>query len=194
MSINLQKGQRISLEKDGGGELKHIIVGLGWDVAGEGEDFDCDASAILCDANGKAPGGVHKGSGDVVFYNNLTHSSGAVHSTGDNRTGEGEGDDEQLIVNLDKVPAQYQKIVFVVTIYEAGKKGQHFGLIDNSFIRIVDADTNKEIMRYNLAERYNGKKSMIFGEMYRKDGKWKFTAIGEGVNDDGIAELAQRYL
>jgi tellurium resistance protein TerD len=195
MSVNLQKGQKISLEKDGGGDLRQVVVGLGWDTADTGDDFDLDASAILCGADGKM---VKKGAGgnmpvDFVFYNNQKHPSGSVWSTGDNRTGEGDGDDEQLIVVLPKVPAEYQRIVFVVTIYEASKKGQHFGLVNNAFIRIVDADTNKELMKYNLSEKYQGKKSMIFGEIYRKDDKWKFSAIGEGLNDEGVGAISGRY-
>jgi stress response protein SCP2 len=188
MSINLEKGQRISLEKDGGGVLKKVIVGLGWDVADGGPEIDCDASAILCGANGKITD-----KKDVVFYNNKNHPSGSVYSTGDNRTGEGEGDDEQLIVDLSKVSMQYEKIVFVVTIYEASKRKQDFGQINNAFIRIVDADTNKEIMKYNLSEKYPGKTAMIFGEIYRKDGAWKFTALGQATEDGSIVEMASRY-
>jgi tellurium resistance protein TerD len=188
MSINLQKGQKINLEKDGGGDLRQVVVGLGWDTADTGDDFDLDASAILCGENGKM---IRKG--DFVFYNNLKHPSGSVWSTGDNRTGEGEGDDEQLIVVLPKVPNEYQKIIFVVTIYQATEKGQHFGQVNNAFIRIVDSDTNKELMKYSLTEKYQGKRSMIFGEIYRKDGKWKFNAIGEGLADDGIGAISERY-
>jgi stress response protein SCP2 len=188
LSINLQKGQRVNLEKDGGGALNKVIVGLGWDVASGGPDIDCDASAILCGANGQIIR-----TGDVVFYNAQKHSSGSVYSTGDNRTGAGEGDDEQIIVDLKKVPSEYEKIVFVVTIYEATVRKQHFGLINNAFIRIVDAETNREIMKYNLSENYPGKTAMIFAEIYRKDGKWKFNAIGQATDDDGIAPVSRRY-
>ena len=153
MSISLQKGQKISLEKDGGGELRQVVVGLGWDTADTGADFDLDASAILCGANGKMINGK-----DFVFYNNQKHPSGSVWSTGDNRTGEGDGDDEQLIVDLPKVPQNYEKIVFVVTIYQATEKKQHFGLVNNAFIRIVDSDTKKELLKYNLSETSQGKK------------------------------------
>jgi stress response protein SCP2 len=188
MSVNLQKGQRVNLEKDGGGALKKVIVGLGWDIADGGPDIDCDASAILCGADGKMTD-----SKDVVFYNNQKHPSKSVYSTGDNRTGEGEGDDEQIIVDLKKVPSKYQKIVFVVTIYNAHENKQDFGQIQNAFIRIIDADANKELMKYSLSESYPGKTAMIFGEIYRKDDSWKFSAIGEGTNDDGISEIARRY-
>ncbi|MHC6202374.1 TerD family protein [Breznakiellaceae bacterium SP9] len=189
MSISLQKGQKISLEKDGGGELRQVIVGLGWDTAETGATFDLDASAILLTAKGKMAS-----SKDFVYYNNKKHASGAVWSTGDNLTGEGEGDDEQLIVDLPKVPREYDKIVFVVSIYDAAKKKQHFGLVNNAFIRIVDTDSNKELMKYSLSDSYQGKKSMIFAEIYRKDGKWKFAAIGEALDDDGVRALSQRYL
>jgi stress response protein SCP2 len=188
MSVNLQKGQKISLEKDGGGDLRQVVVGLGWDTADTGDDFDLDASAILCGENGKMIR-----ASDCVYFGNKKHPSGSVWSTGDNLTGEGEGDDEQLIVVLTKVPAEYQKIVFVVTIYQATEKGQQFGQVNNAFIRIVDSDTNKELMKYSLSEKYQGKKSMIFGEIYRKDDKWKFNAIGEGLTDDGIRAISNRY-
>jgi stress response protein SCP2 len=188
LSINLQKGQRVNLEKDGGGALNRVVVGLGWDVASGGPDIDCDASAILCGANGQIIR-----TGDTVFYNNKKHPSGSVYSTGDNRTGAGEGDDEQIIVDLKKVPSEYEKIVFVVTIYQAAERRQHFGLINNAFIRIVDAETNREIMKYDLSENYPGKTAMIFAEIYRKDGKWKFSAIGQATDDGGIAPMAMRY-
>ncbi|MDR0558019.1 MAG: TerD family protein [Treponema sp.] len=188
MSINLTKGQRVDLSKDDGGALRKVVAGLGWDVADNGPDIDCDASAILCGANGKTIR-----AGDVVFYNQPKHPSGSVYSTGDNLTGEGEGDDEQLIVDLAKVPSEYEKIVFVVTIYQAKERNQHFGLINNAFIRIVDAETNKEIMKYNLSENYPGKTGMIFGEIYRKDGKWKFNAIGQATDDGGITSMSARF-
>jgi stress response protein SCP2 len=188
MSISLTKGQRIDLSKDGGGTLKKVVVGLGWDVADKGPDIDCDASAILCGANGKTIR-----TGDVVFYNNKKHPSGSVYSTGDNLTGAGEGDDEQLVVDLSKVPAEYEKIAFVVTIYQAKERKQHFGLISNAFIRFVDAETSKEIMRYDLSEGYPGKTGVIFGEIYRKDGKWKFSAIGQATDDGSIVSMAARF-
>jgi stress response protein SCP2 len=188
MSISLQKGQPVSLEKDTGASLKKVVVGLGWDVADDGPEIDCDASAILCGANGKIIR-----AGDLVFYNAQKHPSGSVYSTGDNRTGEGEGDDEQLVVDLEKVPKEYEKIVFVVTIYESVKRKQHFGLINNAFIRIVDTETDKEIMKYDISEKYPGKTAMIFAEMYRQDGKWKFNAIGQATEDEGIVSMSKRF-
>jgi stress response protein SCP2 len=188
MSVNLQKGQRINLEKDGGGDLKQVVVGLGWDAARGGLNIDCDASAFLCKVDGKLAG-----LNDVVYFGNTSHSSKAVQHTGDNLTGAGEGDDEQIIVKLADIPAQFDKIVFVVNIYKANERKQHFGMIKNAFIRIVDSDTRKELMKYNLSESYDSMTAMIFGEMYRKDGKWKFNAVGQPTQDNSISELAKRY-
>ncbi len=195
MSVNLQKGQKVDLTKGNSG-LKALVVGLGWDEAprkfslfSRRQDIDCDASAILVDAqSGKLRGPV-----DVVYYGNLTHRTGAVRHCGDNLTGAGDGDDEQIIVELNKVPADFSKIVFVVTIYKARERNQQFGMIKNAFIRIVDADTGKELCKYNLSENYEGKTAMIFGEVYRYNGEWKFGAIGEPTTDDGIAEMAARF-
>ena len=195
MSVNLQKGQKVDLTKGNSG-LKTLIVGLGWDEAPRGfslfskhEDIDCDASALMINGStGKLMGAV-----DVVYFGNLTHRSGSVHHCGDNLTGAGDGDDEQLIVELTKVPADFDKIVFVVNIYQAAQRKQHFGMIKNAFIRIVDADTGVELCKYNLSENYNGKTAMIFGEVYRYNGEWKFGAIGEPTNDNSISELAAKY-
>lgn len=195
MSVNLQKGQKVDLTKGNAG-LKALVVGLGWDEArkrfplfSKRQDIDCDASAILINAQtGKLAGTV-----DVVYYGNLTHKTGAVRHCGDNLTGAGDGDDEQIIVELNKVPADYSKIVFVVTIYQASERNQQFGMIKNAFIRIVDADTGKELCKYNLSESYEGKTAMIFGEVYRHNGEWKFGAIGEPTNDNGIAGMAARF-
>lgn len=195
MSVNLQKGQKVDLTKGNSG-LKALVVGLGWDESprkfslfSRRQDIDCDASAILVDAqSGKLRGPV-----DVVYYGNLTHRTGAVRHCGDNLTGAGDGDDEQIIVELNKVPADFSKIVFVVTIYKARERNQQFGMIKNAFIRIVDADTGKELCKYNLSENYEGKTAMIFGEVYRYNGEWKFGAIGEPTTDDGIAEMAARF-
>jgi len=195
MSVNLQKGQKVDLTKGNSG-LKALVVGLGWDEAprkfslfSRRQDIDCDASAILINAqSGKLRGPV-----DVVYYGNLTHRTGAVRHCGDNLTGAGDGDDEQIIVELNKIPADFSKIVFVVTIYKARERNQQFGMIKNAFIRIVDADTGKELCKYNLSENYEGKTAMIFGEVYRYNGEWKFGAIGEPTTDDGIAEMAARF-
>lgn len=195
MSVNLQKGQKVDLTKSNSG-LKAIVVGLGWDEAPRGfslfskrQDIDCDASAILINgATGKLNGAI-----DVVYYGQLMHRSGAIRHCGDNLTGAGDGDDEQIIVELTKVPAEYSKIVFVVTIYQARERKQHFGMIKNAFIRIVDADTGKELCKYNLSENYEGKTAMVFGEVYRYNGEWKFGAIGEPTNDNGISDMAARF-
>ena len=194
MSVNLQKGQKVDLTKGNSG-LKTLVVGLGWDEAPrkfslftKHEDIDCDASALLL-KNGKLTGNV-----DVVYYGNLTHRSGAVRHCGDNLTGAGDGDDEQIIVELTKVPAEYDKIVFTVNIYHAYQRKQHFGMIRNAFIRVVDADSGKELCKYNLSENYDGKTAMIFGEVYRYNGEWKFGAIGEPTNDPSINETVQRYI
>lgn len=198
MSVNLQKGQRVDLRKDassGGGELKRVMVGLGWDEVKKGgffrkqQDIDCDATAFLCNENGKIVGGAN----DIVYFGNLKHSSNSVVHQGDNLTGAGEGDDEQILVNLEMVPANYSKIVFVVNIYKARERAQHFGMIQNAFIRICDNETNKELLRYNLSENYDSMTAMVFGEIYRSANGWKFNAIGQPTHDDGIAELAKRY-
>lgn len=195
MSVNLQKGQKVDLTKGNAG-LKSLVVGLGWDEApkkfslfSKQEDIDCDASAILISANsGKLAGPI-----DVVYYGQLQHRSGAVRHCGDNLTGAGDGDDEQIIVELNRVPAEYSKIVFVVTIYQARERKQQFGMIRNAFIRVVDADTGAELCKYDLSENYEGKTAMIFGEVYRYNNEWKFGAIGEPTNDNGIADMAARF-
>ena len=195
MSVNLQKGQKVDLTKGNAG-LKSLVVGLGWDEApkkfslfSKQEDIDCDASAILINAQtGKLNGPI-----DVVYYGQLMHRSGAVRHCGDNLTGQGDGDDEQIIVELTKVPEDYSKIVFVVTIYQARERKQQFGMIKNAFIRVVDADTGTELCKYNLSENYDGKTAMVFGEVYRYNGEWKFGAIGEPTNDNGIADIAARF-
>ena len=195
MSVNLQKGQKVDLTKGNAG-LKSLVVGLGWDEApkkfslfSKQEDIDCDASAILItESTGKLAGPI-----DVVYYGQLQHRRGAILHCGDNLTGAGDGDDEQIIVELNRVPADYNKIVFVVTIYQARERKQQFGMIRNAFIRIVDADTGSELCKYNLSENYEGKTAMIFGEVYRYNGEWKFGAIGEPTNDNGIADIAARF-
>ena len=194
MSISLQKGQKVSLSKDNAG-LSKVIVGLGWDevkqkggfFAPKPKPIDCDASALLL-KNGKlvAPE-------DVVFFGNLNHKSGTVRHMGDNLTGAGDGDDEQIIVDLASVPAEYDRIIVVVNIYQAVQRKQHFGMIENAFIRLVDARNNSEMLKYNLTENYSGMLAMIFGEIYRHNGEWKFNAIGQGTNDPGVGELARRY-
>lgn len=195
MSVNLQKGQKVDLTKGNAG-LKTLVVGLGWDEApkkfslfAKQEDIDCDASAILINANTKKL----MGPVDVVYFGNLTHRSGAVRHCGDNLTGAGEGDDEQIIVELTRVPQDFDRIVFVVNIYQAMQRKQHFGMIKNAFIRVVDADTGNELCKYNLSENYDGMTAMVFGEVYRYNGEWKFGAIGEPTHDNSVGELAARY-
>lgn len=195
MSISLQKGQKVSLSKDHAG-LSRIVVGLGWDevqkkgglFAPKPQAIDCDASAIML-RNGKF---VDKD--DVVYFGNLTHSTGTVKHMGDNLTGAGEGDDEQIIIDLANVPQMYDRIVIVVNIYQAVSRRQHFGMIRNAFIRLVDAGNNNEMCKYNLTDDYSGMTAMIFGEVYRHNGEWKFNAIGQGTNDPGLVELTRRYL
>ena len=195
MSVNLQKGQKVDLTKGNAG-LKTLVVGLGWDEApkkfslfAKQEDIDCDASALLINANTKKL----MGPVDVVYFGNLTHRSGSVRHCGDNLTGAGDGDDEQIIVELTRVPQDFDRIVFVVNIYQANQRKQHFGMIKNAFIRVVDADTGKELCKYNLSENYDGMTAMVFGEVYRYNGEWKFGAIGEPTHDNSIGELAARY-
>ena len=195
MAVNLQKGQKIDLTKTNAG-LKKVMVGLGWDEApkkfglfgGRTQDIDCDAVALVL-SDDKL-----KSNDDVVFYNNLTHKTHCILHQGDNLTGGGDGDDEQIQVFLSDLPAQYNKIVFAVTIYEAYKRNQHFGMIRNAFIRIVNADNREELCRFNLSDNYDGKTAMIFGELYRHNGEWKFNAVGEGTTDDGVAALVKRFI
>lgn len=194
MSVKLQKGQKVSLTKETPG-LTSIVVGLGWDEVEQKKGFfspkpqaiDCDAFALLL-TNGKLV--TNK---DIVYFGNLEHSSGSVKHMGDNLTGEGEGDDEQIIIDLNRIPAQYDKIVIAVNIYSAAKRKQHFGMIRNAFIRLVDAKSNREMCIYNLTENYPGMTAMYFGEVYRYNGEWKFNAIGQGTTDGSISEFAKRF-
>lgn len=195
MSVSLTKGQKISLTKENAG-LNQIMIGLGWDevqqsrglFARKKQEVDCDASALVV-SNGKL---LRKD--DLVYFGNLRHHSGAVQHMGDNLTGAGAGDDEQILVELKKVPQEYDRIILVVNIYQCIERKQHFGMIQNAFIRIVDGANNQEICRYNLTDDYSGKTAMIFGEVYHKNGEWKFNAVGEGTTDPGLGELANRYL
>lgn len=191
MSINLQKGQKIDLTKGGGTGLRQIMVGLGWDEAPRSggflkglfgsapQDIDCDASVILCGANGKIISG--NASDCCVYFGNLRHSSGAIVHQGDNLTGAGDGDDEQIMVDLPRVPAYIEKMVFVVNIYDGRARNQHFGMIQNAFIRLVDMDKRTEICKFNLSENYNNMTGLVVGEIYRRNGEWKFNAIGQPV-------------
>lgn len=199
MSVNLKKGEKISLVKPGSG-LKRVRVGLGWDEAPQKrglfapkpKDIDCDASVILCGEDGRII------SRDVnqccVYFGNLCHSSGAIVHAGDNLTGGGEGDDEQITVDLSLIPPQIARLVFVVNIYDAGVRRQHFGMIRNAFIRLVDLGANAEICRFNLTEDYTGMTGLVVGEIYRRGGEWKFNAIGQGVAEASrLSSLIELY-
>ena len=188
MPINLSKGQKVSLTKGNPG-LKNIMVGLGWDVNAfdTGADFDLDASVFLCGANGKCP--TEK---EFIFYGNLKHPSESVEHMGDNLTGGGEGDDEQIMIDLTKVPANIEKIAFTVTIYEADARRQNFGQVSNAFIRIVDQSNGQELIRYDLGEDFSIETAVVVGELYKHNGEWKFNAIGSGFQG-GLATLCGHY-
>jgi tellurium resistance protein TerD len=187
MAISLSKGGNVSLSKEAPG-LDRIMVGLGWDVrATDGQDFDLDASAFLCNAGGKVRTDM-----DFCFYNNMNVAGGAVIHQGDNRTGEGEGDDEQIEITLSKLPADVDKVAVVVTIHDGDRNGQTFGQVSNAFIRLVDANTNKEVVRYDLSEDASVETAMILGEVYRHGGDWKFRAVGQGFKG-GLGPLAGHF-
>ncbi|TYO95299.1 TerD family protein [Desulfallas thermosapovorans] len=204
--INLQKGQKIDLTKTNPG-LSKIMVGLGWDpveskggggkgllggLFGGGSktiDIDCDASVFMLDANGKLTKNKN-----LVYYGNKTSPCGSVRHSGDNLTGEGEGDDEQIMVELARVPADVHRLVFVVNIYDCERRKQHFGMIKNAFIRVVNIVNNQELCRFNLSEGYENKTTLIAGEVYRHQGEWKFAALGESTTDPGLQTLSRRFL
>lgn len=187
MSVSLGKGANISLDKEAPG-LTKILIGLGWDTRStDGEDFDLDASVFLLGESGKV-----RGDHDFIFYNQLKSSDGSVEHTGDNRTGEGEGDDEAVKVNLSQVPAEVTKLSVVATIHDATARKQNFGMVQNAFIRIVDDSNGREISRYDLAEDCSVETAMIFGEVYRHGGEWKFRAVGQGYQG-GLAALARNF-
>ncbi len=198
MAINLQKGQRISLKKEAP-SLTKLMCGLGWDVAERWggflgifksqADFDLDASVLCLNATNKL-----SSKSNVIYYGNLRHKSGAITHLGDNLTGKGEGDDEQILVDLPQIPAHISKLVFVVNIYDCLKRNQDFSQVKNAFVRLVDVANNKEIARYSLSGRdYQGKTGMILAEVYRHDDEWKMAAIGEGINVNDIQEIANQY-
>lgn len=191
MAISLQKGQRVSLDKVAPG-LKAAFIGLGWDVnvTDTGNDFDLDTSVFLLGANEKLISDKH-----FIFYNNLTSPDPeqSIKHMGDNLTGAGEGDDEAIIVDLRKVPADVQKLVFVVTIHEAEQRGQNFGQVRNAFVRIVDVESKKEALRYDLVEDYSVETALIMAEIYRKDSEWRMNAVGAGYQG-GLQALLDRYM
>ena len=186
--INLFKGQKVNLTKDNPG-LSKILVGLGWDINkyDGGSAFDLDAEAFLIGSNGKVPD-----DSDFIFYGNLQHSSGAVQHMGDNRTGIGEGDDEQIRIDLSKIPAGIEKIAFTVTIYDAETRKQNFGQVSNAFIRIYDEANGKELIRYDLGEDFSVETAVVVGELYRQGAEWKFNAVGSGFKG-GLKALCQNY-
>jgi tellurium resistance protein TerD len=187
VSVSLSKGGNVSLTKMAPG-LTAVSVGLGWDLrTTTGTDFDLDASALLCGADGKVIDDAH-----FVFFNNLTSPDGSVEHTGDNLTGEGEGDDEVIHVNLSGASEQIQKVVFPVSIYEGGARGQSFGQVSNAFIRVVDRSNGTELARYDLTEDASTETAMIFGELYRNNGEWKFRAVGQGYAS-GLSGIAKDY-
>ncbi len=187
MGISLSKGGNISLSKTDP-TLKNVIVGLGWDARPtDGVDFDLDASAFMVKEDGKV-----RSDSDFIFYNQTKSTCGSVEHTGDNRTGEGDGDDESVIILLDKVPADIQRIVFCVTIHDAEMRKQNFGQVSHAYARIVNKDTNNEVTRYDLSEDASIETAMIFGEIYRHSNEWKFKAVGQGYAG-GLAALAKQY-
>jgi len=203
MAINLQKGQRVDLTKGNPG-LTKIMVGLGWDPVqstgggklfgglfgggGNSANVDCDASVIMLGANDKL-----QNNKDVIYFGNLRSNDGSVQHSGDNLTGAGDGDDEQVMIDLSRVPANIQKLVFVVNIYDCVKRKQHFGMIQNAFIRVVNPNTNQELIHYNLTDNYSGLTCLVTGEIYRHGNDWKFAAIGSGTNAASLSEVVRSY-
>ncbi|MDR7075386.1 stress response protein SCP2 [Neobacillus niacini] len=207
MAISLQKGQRVDLTKGNPG-LSKILVGLGWDPvqagksgggglfgglfggggAGGGANVDCDASVIMLGANDKI-----QNNKDVIYFGNLKSNDGSVQHSGDNLTGDGDGDDEQVMIDLSRVPASVQKLVFVVNIYDCVKRKQHFGMIRNAFIRVVNPSNNNELIRYNLSDDYSGQTSLVVGEIYRHNTEWKFAAVGTGTTAASLSEVVRSY-
>ncbi|HLD66748.1 MAG TPA: TerD family protein [Pseudomonas sp.] len=187
MAITLQKGGNLSLSKTDP-TLKRILIGLGWDErATDGAEFDLDASAFMLTPQGKV-----RSDADFIYYNQLRSPEGAVEHTGDNRSGKGEGDDEVIKIDLSKIPAGVEKVAFTVTIHDAVARKQNFGQITNAFIRVVNEESNVEIVRYDLAEDYSTETAMVFGELYSHNGEWKFRAVGQGYAG-GLAAMCNQY-
>ncbi|ODG96439.1 chemical-damaging agent resistance protein C [Nostoc sp. KVJ20] len=190
MAVSLTKGQRVSLDKVAPG-LTDVFIGLGWDVKATdtGYDFDLDSSVFMLGINEKLISDNH-----FIFYNNLTSPDPdkSLQHMGDNLTGVGEGDDEVIKVNLEQVPADVQKIVITVTIHEAQQRNQNFGQVKNAFVRIVNAQTKQEAVRYDLVEDYSVETALIMAELYRKDGEWRLNAVGSGYQG-GLKSLLDRY-
>lgn len=200
VSINLQKGQRIDLTKGNAG-LNKIIVGLGWDPVQQKSggllggllgsktpiDIDCDASVIMLQ-NDRL-----QDKTDVVYFGNLKGANDSVTHSGDNRTGDGDGDDETIYIELNAVPQNYNKLIFVVNIYDCVRRKQHFGMLQNAYIRIVNPATKEELLKYNLSDNYSDQTTLITGEIYRHDNEWKFAAVGTGTQDASISDICKRY-
>ncbi|MCD3351834.1 TerD family protein [Clostridium botulinum D/C] len=201
MAINLKKGQRISLTKEDA-TLSRIIVGLGWDPVKQGSgkgifgslfgssapDIDCDASVIMLNKDNKI-----QSKEDLIYFGNLSHISGSVQHMGDNLTGDGDGDDEQILLELSKIPSNIEKLIFVVNIYNCVKRNQHFGMIKNAFIRIMNLQNNKEMLRFNLTDDYSNKTGIYVAEIYRHESEWKFAAIGQGHTVAGLQDMINKY-
>jgi len=202
LAINLQKGQRVDLTKSNPG-LSKIMVGLGWDPVQSGgggglfgglfggggaSNVDCDASVIMLGANDKL-----QSNKDVIYFGNLRSNDGSVQHSGDNLTGDGDGDDEQVMIDLSRVPSNIQKLVFVVNIYDCVKRKQHFGMIKNAFIRVVNPGNNQELLHYNLTDNYSGVTCLVTGEIYRHGNEWKFAAIGSGTNAASLSEVVRSF-
>ena len=200
MSINLEKGQRISLKKEAPG-LTRVMCGLGWDVGkkvegglfssifNQSQNFDLDSSVLCLNSHDKL-----RTNYDVIYFGNLRHASGAITHLGDNLTGRGEGDDEQIIVDFTKVPGQIHKLIFTVNIYQCLERKQDFGQVNNAFVRLVDMGNSREIACYNLSgKEYQGQTGMIMAEIYRENGEWKLAAIGQGIKVSSLEKLVQRY-
>lgn len=187
MAISLQKGGNVNLSKEAPG-MKKMLIGLGWSMrATDGDAFDLDGSVFLLGAGGKV-----RSDADFVFYNQNKSSDGSVVHSGDNRTGEGEGDDETITVELDKVPADVEKIAVCVTIHDAEARRQNFGMVSRAYVRCVDAITNAEVARYDLSEDASVEAAMVFGEIYRHNGEWKFKAMGQGFQG-GLGPMAKNF-
>ncbi len=187
MGVSLQKGGNVSLSKEAPGMTK-MLVGLGWDERStDGAEFDLDASVFLVNDTGKV-----RSDADFIFYNNKTSACKSVEHTGDNKTGEGDGDDESVLVDLEKIPAEVTKLIFTVTIHEASARNQNFGQVANAFIRVVDRNNDKEVARYDLSEDASIETAMLFGELYRHNSDWKFRAVGQGF-EGGLSAMCAQF-
>lgn len=188
MAVSLSKGGNVSLDKESGGTIKKVMVGLGWEErATDGAAFDLDAVAFLVGASGKV-----RGDQDFIFYNQLKSADGSIEHMGDERTGAAEGDDEKIMMSLADVPADIERIVVAVTIHEAESRKQNFGMVSNAFVRVVNETDGKELARYDLSEDMSTETAMVFAEVYRRNGEWKFKAVGQGFAG-GLGPLASSY-